>query len=168
MATKKGPKKSSLKKKKSASKSSTSRRDLIALILKDHKPLWKMIKTMKSERATVSEKKATFKEFAPTLVAHAKPEEQTWYVSMKSDEDMKQDGHEGDIEHSLADQLCDELKRTTDNDIFEAKVKVLAELVEHHLEEEEEDMLPQYRKDSTLEEREELGDRYLELQAKYL
>jgi hemerythrin superfamily protein len=141
--------------------------DIIELILRDHKPLKALIKTMKSERATYRQKKAAFNEFAPTLIAHAKPEERTWYKNMKSQDDMKVEGLEGDVEHGLADQLCRELKRTKDNDMFEAKVKVLAELVEHHIEEEEEDMLPSFKRKSTKEERAKLGLIYEKFRAEY-
>ncbi|WP_413560369.1 hemerythrin domain-containing protein [Bdellovibrio sp. HCB209] len=137
--------------------------DIVELILQDHVILKQLIEIMKSEDASFREKQAAFKRFAPALVAHAKPEEQTWYMKMKS-EDMKVEGLEGDIEHSLADQLCEELKRTSDRDEFMAKVKVLAELVEHHVEEEEEDMLPEFKRGTTLEERIDLGMQYLEAQ----
>ena len=142
--------------------------DIIDLIMRDHKPLKKLIKTMKSEDTTITQKKAAFKKFAPTLIAHAKPEERTWYNNMKTVDDMNVEGLEGDIEHGLADQLCAELKRTKDNDMFEAKVKVLAELVEHHIEEEEEDMLPSFKRKSTKEERAELAEKYEKLREEYL
>ncbi len=141
--------------------------DIVDLILEDHKPIWKLIKKMKSDDATVAQKRAAFKVFAPTLVAHAKPEEQTWYKRMKSKKGQKVEGLEGDIEHGLADKLCKELKHTSDNDMFEAKVKVLAELVGHHLEEEE-DMLPSFKKESKKEERLALGEVYFRLRKKYL
>lgn len=139
--------------------------DIINLILQDHKPLKDLIEVMKDEDVEYAEKKAAFMQFAPKLVAHAKPEEKTWYVNMKEENDMKVEGLEGDVEHALADQLCEELKHTDDKDMFMAKVKVLAELVEHHIEEEEEDMLPDFKKQSTIEERVELGIKYLAFQA---
>lgn len=154
--------------KKAKKVTSPEPQDLIDLILRDHKILWQLIKTMKSEDASVAKKRKAFAEFAPALVAHAKPEEKTWYKSMKAKKDMKVEGLEGDVEHGLADKLCKELKRTSDNDMFEAKVKVLAELVEHHLEEEEEEMLPSYRHSSKKEEREKLGMDYEKFRAKYL
>jgi hemerythrin superfamily protein len=141
----------------------TSPEDIVQLILNDHIVLKQLIEIMKSEDADFRVKKAAFERFAPALVSHAKPEEQTWYVKMKS-EDMKVEGLEGDIEHALADQLCEELKRETDRDTFMAKVKVLAELVEHHVEEEEEDMLPEFKRNTSLEERVDLGMQYLQLQ----
>ena len=148
-------------------KTQSSPQDIIQLILKDHKPLKAMIKIMKSEKGTLAQKKATFEKFAPTLIAHAKPEEKTWYVSMKVTHDMGVEGTEGDVEHGLADQLCTELKATTDHDMFMAKIKVLAELVEHHVEEEESVLLPKFRRASSREERRELGQKYLNLQSQF-
>jgi hemerythrin superfamily protein len=159
--------KSRVKKSPSKKTRSTLSQDIIQLILNDHKPLWQLIKVMKSESASHEKKKAAFDKFAPALLAHAKPEEQTWYISMKKEHDMSIEGTEGDVEHGLADQLCNELKRTNDQVLFMAKVKVLAELVEHHLEEEEEELLPEFKKDSTLEERQELGAHYITLQQKF-
>jgi hemerythrin superfamily protein len=166
--------KSSLKSVKSASRtgnrkpnSTRSGKDIIQLILADHRPLWQMIKVMKSESASIEKKRATFEKFVPTLLAHAKPEEQTWYKSMENDQDMSVEGLEGEIEHGLANQLCEELKVTCEHDMFMAKVKVLAELVEHHLEEEEEELLPEFKKETSLEDRRELGARYLSLQEQF-
>ena len=142
--------------------------DIIDLIMEHHKPLKQMIKTMKSEEATYVQKKKTFKEFALALVAHAKPEEKAWYKDLKAEHDMNVEAIEGDVEHNIADRLCAEIKRTKDKDTFLAKVKVLAEVVEHHIKEEEEELLPQFRKDSDSAERIKVGKRYLMLRAKYI
>jgi hypothetical protein len=138
--------------------------DIITLILEDHKPLKRLIKIMKSDKP-LSERKAAYKEFVPLLVAHAKPEEQTWYVAMKQDEDMREHAFEGDVEHQLADQMAEEAERAEDGDLYGARIKVLAELVEHHIKEEEEEMLPEYRKNSESEDRVALGEKYLQLKA---
>lgn len=138
--------------------------DIINLILEDHKPLKELIKVMKDDEATPAQRIKAFEKFGPLLVRHAKPEEQTWYVAMKKEDEMREEGHEGDVEHGLADQLCEEVKRTEDQSLKLARIKVLAELVEHHIEEEEEDMLPDFRKHSEIEERVELGFAYLEAQ----
>jgi hypothetical protein len=138
---------------------------IIELILQDHKPLKKLIKVMKSE-ADRDEKEQAFEEFAFLLVAHAKPEEQALYSFMKGNDELRQDAFEGDVEHILADQMIEEIKRTDDEDVWMAKVKVLAELVEHHIKEEEEELLPDFRKESEAEERMELGERYLQLKEK--
>lgn len=142
--------------------------DIINIILEDHKPLKELIKVMKDSERPEEERFGAFEEFAPTLVAHAKPEEETLYVEMKKEEELREEGLEGDVEHQLADQLVEEIKRTTDKDLKSARIKVLAELVEHHIEEEEEELLPEYKKNSQKEERLELGSRFLEMKLKYL
>lgn len=139
--------------------------DIITLILEDHKPLKQLIKIMKDSEADENEVAEAFDEFAPMLVNHAKSEEQSLYVHLKDtrDEDLRTEGFEGDVEHTLADQLLEEIPRTEDADEWRAKVKVLAELVEHHIEEEEDEMLPDFRKKSELETRVQLGEQFLRL-----
>lgn len=141
--------------------------DIVELILKDHKPLKALIKIMKDDEKDLSERRLAFEEFGPLLLSHAMPEERVLYVDMKSNEDMRVDGLEGDTEHALAGQMIEEAKRAEDDDVFEAKIKVLAELVEHHIKEEEEDMLPEFKKQTSAEERQELGALYLEEQFTY-
>jgi hemerythrin superfamily protein len=152
---------------KSNGNSNEESTDIVQLILQHHKPLKALIKIMKDEEAEYSEKKEAFNEFAPTLLAHAKPEEKSLYMNLKQEEEMKIEGLEGDVEHALADQLCEELKVTRNEDMFMAKVKVLAEMVEHHIKEEENHMLPDFKKNSTSEEREKLGAKYLKLRVQF-
>ncbi len=169
-AKKKVSKKSKSKMKMSSKgkgkRASESSEEIISLILADHKPLKHLIKTMKSERAEDSEKIQAFKEFAKLLTVHAKAEEEALYTYMKKVKDLREHGFEGQVEHNLADQVVEEAKRATEKDLKLAQIKVLAELVEHHIEEEEEDMLPEFRKESILEDREDIGRHYLELKEK--
>ncbi|MES2854447.1 MAG: hemerythrin domain-containing protein [Bdellovibrionota bacterium] len=138
------------------------------LILEDHKPLKQLIKILKDSEKDLNERKAAYEEFAVLLVSHAKPEEESLYVYMKQNEELREEAYEGDVEHGLADQLVEEIKRTTEDDLWSARVKVLAELVEHHIEEEEEELLPDFKKNSELEERIRLGNEFLALKTKML
>jgi len=142
--------------------------DIVEVILEDHKPLKKLISIMKDSEQEFAERKGAFEEFAPLLIAHAKPEEQTLYTFMKRDEELREEGFEGDVEHAIADQLVEEIKRTSDEDLCSARIKVLAELVEHHIEEEEEDLLPDFRKNSEAADRLELGNTFLTLKVDYM
>ncbi|MCC2677925.1 MAG: hypothetical protein K0R29_501 [Pseudobdellovibrio sp.] len=148
---------------KGRGKSVESDQDIVALILADHKPLKQLIKTMKSERAEDSEKIQAFKEFAKLLTVHAKSEEESLYVYMKKVKDLREHGFEGQVEHNLADQVVEEAKRASEKELKLAQIKVLAELVEHHIEEEEEEMLPEFKKETNLEDREDIGRHYLAL-----
>lgn len=146
----------------------TKNNDIIEVILKDHEPLKELIEIMKDSDKELSERKAAFDEFVPLLIAHAKPEEQALYIYMKSKEDTREEALEGDVEHGLADQLVEECKRTTDEDLLSARIKVLAELVEHHIEEEEDELLPAFKKNSNAQDRAKLAEKFLKLKIDYL
>lgn len=145
-----------------------SQGDIVDIILEDHRPLKKLIKVMKDSEISDLERVASFDEFAPTLISHAKPEEEILYVFMKQNKELKMEACEGDVEHSIADQLVEEIKRTEDMDMKLARIKVLAELVEHHIEEEENELLPEFRKQSERHTRQNLGNEFLKLKLKYL
>ncbi len=144
--------------------------DILELILEDHKPLKQLIKILKDpEKYSLEERRDAFEDFAPLLTIHAKPEEESLYIFMKDkDEDeLKVQGYEGDVEHAIADQLVNEIKETGNEDLWSARVKVLAEMVEHHIEEEEDEMFPEIRKNSELEERAKLGTLYMQLKTQF-
>lgn len=151
--------------KRSTSESSRGNEDIVQLILKDHKQLKQLIKILKDDEADVSERQDAFEQFAPLLIMHAKPEEQTMYEAMKEEDDLRAEGFEGEVEHQLADQLLEEAKRTDDEDLWCARVKVLAEIVEHHIREEESTLLPDFKKECQPEQREELAQEFLRLKS---
>lgn len=142
--------------------------DIVNLIMEDHRPLKRLIAILKNTDKDPAEREEAFAEFAPLLVTHAKPEEQVLYAYMKSNDELREEGFEGDVEHQLADQLVEEIMRTDDEDLWSARVKVLAELVEHHIEEEESELLPDFKKNSELNQRLAMGQQFLMLKTKLL
>lgn len=138
--------------------------DIVDLILRDHKPIKELILVLKDSEVAIGKKRSSFHEFHQLLSNHAKAEEQTLYVEMKNSDDLRIESFEGDIEHKLADRLMSEVNEIkNDNDMFTAKVKVLAELVEHHIAEEENEVLKQVRKEFDAELRSEIGEDYSKL-----
>lgn len=151
--------------KKTANRSTKGHEDIIKLILEDHKPLKKLIKMLKDSEADATERREAFDAFAPLLLNHAKPEEQILYTIMKDEKGLRTEGLEGDVEHALASQMIAQINEATDDeDLWSAQVKILGELVEHHIKEEEEELLPDFRKKSEPEERKLMGKQYLEAQ----
>ncbi len=134
--------------------------DIVHLILEDHKPLKELIKTMKDSDKSEVEREAAFLKFAPLLAVHAKAEEEVLYVFMKKNKDLIDDAFEGDVEHGLADQMLTEAKAIQEKHLRNARIKVLAELVEHHIEEEENNVLPEFEKSSAKPQRLALGSLY--------
>ncbi len=138
--------------------------NIITLIKNDHKPLKEGIQILTSDSAKPAQKKSALKKFLVDLKLHAKSEEAALYdnvVDKKEVHDVILEGYE---EHAVADLLADELEASNFesdfSDELQAKSKVLAELVKHHVEEEEEEMLADLKKACSEEELVTLGEQY--------
>ena len=95
------------------------------------------------------------------LEVHATIEEEIFYPAVKgADEELKELVDEGVEEHHVADTLMAEAKTLSpDDDAWAAKMKGLIENVEHHAEEEEQEMFPETRKAFDKQTLEDLGMR---------
>ena len=89
-------------------------------------------------------KEKIFAMIADKLTAHAKIEELIFYPAAKeADEDLVLEAAE---EHANVKAMIRKLQRTEGSDeTFDAKVKVLKELVSHHVKEEEQELFPKCR-----------------------
>jgi hemerythrin superfamily protein len=110
-------------------------------------------------------KERIFKQIADALAVHAEIEEKLFYPEAKeASEDLEDLLRESVEEHlSVKRIIADLLQAGVEDEQFDARVKVLKEQVEHHVEEEESELFPQVKKacdDSTLED---LGGRMEEL-----
>jgi hemerythrin superfamily protein len=122
--------------------------DAVALLKADHRKVEDLF--AKFEAATGDgRKKALAEEICMELTIHAKIEEDIFYPACegKVDEDLLKEAY---VEHDGAKVLIAEIEAGGPGDAFyDAKVKVLSEQIEHHVEEEEqrvEGMFAQARK----------------------
>jgi hemerythrin superfamily protein len=80
----------------------------------------------------------TFETLRTELVAHAKAEEQVFYKRLETEESVRDTVLEGYEEHKVVVKVLSDMAKTTDDDEkYAAKLAVLKESVEHHVEEEE-------------------------------
>jgi hemerythrin-like domain-containing protein len=90
---------------------------------------------------TAAERKSLVKRIKSALLPHTKAEEKVVYnaVIALKDKAAQMDGHEGYIEHELAAKTLQRLEAITNaiSPEHKASGKVLKELVEHHIDEEE-------------------------------
>ena len=146
----------------------TSKEDIIKLILADHEPLKRLIGALKDLNSPIRTRRRIFEQFAPLLLVHAKAEQESLYTFLKDEnKELRIDGIEGDVEHALAEYMLEEVKMAEDAEVWSARCKVLAELVEHHIEEEEAEILPHFKKECDVEERVMIGKEYLELKDQF-
>lgn len=121
---------------------------IVEAIEMDHQDLKKFIRILKDEKAPSSVKRKVYPEFADLLTSHATSEELAMYSLSKKLTGLKQKTLEGYVEHKVANRLLKEIKRAPSHrelPAWLAQVQVLAELVEHHVEEEERDLLPEVK-----------------------
>jgi hemerythrin-like domain-containing protein len=138
--------------------------DAIKLLKDDHKKVKELFREYEElgDRAHVSKRRIAEQVFQE-LEVHTAIEEEIFYpaVRERADKDGKELVAEGYEEHHVVDVLIQELKGLQPEDeAFDAKFKVLTENVEHHIEEEEGEMLPD-AKETLGDQLDELGDRMI-------
>jgi hemerythrin-like domain-containing protein len=122
--------------------------DAIALIKADHKTVEALFKQFEQvkEDGDDAAKKRVVDQISRELEAHADIEEEIFYpeVKAKAEEEGQELVDEAVEEHHLVKVTLGELASLPPSDAaYDAKVTVLIENVRHHVEEEEEEMLPQ-------------------------
>ena len=131
--------------------------DAIKLLKDDHEKVKGLFRTFEKARSEDRKKKLA-DEIMMELEIHSQIEEEIFYPAVR--EKMGEDElvAEATEEHHVVDVLMQEIKQLEPSDErFEAKMTVLIENVEHHIEEEEKEMLPDAKK-KLGKEVEALGD----------
>lgn len=132
----------------------------VEMLKSDHRKVKEMFREYAElgDRAHVSKQRLA-EEIFRELEIHSKLEEEIFYPAAEAaaDEEVGEVVAEGLEEHHVVDMLMQEIRALTPEDeAFDAKMKVLCENVEHHIEEEEGEMLPQAQR-ALGEEVERLG-----------
>jgi hemerythrin superfamily protein len=139
--------------------------DATSVLEKDHAAVRKLLKRLESARGP-GMRATLFARVRDEVLAHARVEEEIFYPAFHSAAKKEEDDRmffEAAEEHHLVDVVIAELKRTDPaTDPFAAKAKVLKDLIEHHAEEEEEEMFPRARKLLSRDELADLGRRLVE------
>ena len=114
---------------------------VLDMLKEDHKKVKGLFE--KFEAADGSEQADIAATAIMELEVHADLEEKLIYPSIREHIDEDEKMNEAIEEHHLVHVLIKELKKLKPKDpVFQAKFKVLGELVKHHIEEEEGEMLP--------------------------
>lgn len=148
-----------------SSKSSKNAEDAIALLMDDHKTvkqLFKQFERIKDEDGAEDEKSEIANQICMELTIHTQIEEEIFYPACR--EAIKETDllDEAKVEHASAKELISQIESMQpDDELFSAKVTVLGEYVNHHIEEEEGELFPQCKKAKM--DLESLGQELLEL-----
>jgi hemerythrin superfamily protein len=137
--------------------------DGIVLLKEDHKAVKRLFREFEKTHkgASGAEKRELVDKIVYELTTHAFIEETIFYPAARAEvPDTDEHVLESVEEHHVVAWLCSELKDLDPGEeTFDAKVAVLIENVEHHIEEEEGDWFPQVRKALGRNRLKDLGER---------
>ena len=110
------------------------------LLMADHKEVHAMFqqyKKLADADAEASEREALATEICHALTVHATIEEELFYPAAR----------EAEVEHASAKALIAQVEAMSPDDaLYDAKVTVLGEYIDHHVKEEEGELFPKCRK----------------------
>lgn len=140
-------------KKDDTSKSTDS---AITLLMEDHKRVKKLFaefKKIKDQTGAAPQKSKLVQQICKELSIHATVEEELFYPTVRAGIPDQELMDEATVEHAGAKALIAQLQEMTPgDDLYDAKVIVLSESIEHHVQEEEGEMFPQAQKAQVLTE----------------
>ena len=127
----------------------TRRKDAITLLKADHRTVEKLFKQyekLAEEGGSHARKEKLAEKICNELKIHTQIEEEIFYPGVHGaiEEDLLK---EAVVEHASAKELISQIESMDAGDeLFDAKVQVLAEYIIHHVQEEETEMFPKVQK----------------------
>jgi len=129
--------------------------DAIELLKRQHREVEKLFSQI--EKADEGERDDIFAQIADAFVAHSHIEEEIFYPAAY-EERTEDELREAVEEHLQAKRIiADMLDLDSSDEQWTAKCSVLKEDIQHHVQEEENELFPQVRKDLTKRRLTELG-----------
>ncbi|MFW5845527.1 MAG: hemerythrin domain-containing protein [Planctomycetota bacterium] len=136
--------------------------DVLDLLKQDHRTVRKLLEEAcdTTEHASKT-RRELLQRIVEELEVHTAAEETILYPYLirAEDRDTRHEGLEATEEHHLVQVVLDEIQQLdVEEEQWLAKATVLRELVEHHVEEEEEEMFDTIRELFDVQRRQELGE----------
>lgn len=153
----------------SPSPESAADTDLLDTLKSEHDEVKSLLSDLQ-EAETSAERKSLVRKIKLSLVPHTKAEQKVLYSAVIAvrDKDVQVDGHEGYIEHELASRTLQQLAaiENATSPEHKAAAKVLKELVEHHIKEEESSVWDDAKDHFSDDQRKQMNVAYLAAKAR--
>jgi hemerythrin superfamily protein len=125
------------KTKRPAQKARSKPLDAIAILKADHRQVEQWFSEFDKSRSQ-GKKQQLASSICAALTVHTSIEEEIFYPAFLEATEDKDTHHEAVVEHAGAKTLIAEIESmSAEDDYFDAKVTVLAEMIKHHVKEEE-------------------------------
>lgn len=124
-------------KKKSTASRRPAREDAISLLKADHRQVEEWFGQFEKSRSD-AKKQQLATSICDALTIHTTIEEEIFYPAFLEATEDSDTHHEAVVEHQGAKNLIAEIRKSgPDDEYYDAKVKVLSEMIKHHVKEEE-------------------------------
>lgn len=140
---------------------------VVTLIKDDHAQLEKVFKQLEAQKGDV---KDLLQQVEELLVPHSKAEEEVVYPAIKQTApDEADEVDDGLAEHHHVEEVLTQLLgMDPDEPGADGLIAALIGEVRHHVEEEEQDILPKFSDEASNQQLSELGERFTAAKEKYL
>ncbi len=124
-----------------------SAQDAIAMLKADHERVRRLVEQFEHASDDDDRKRRLADRICQELDVHAQLEEELFYPAVRAAVDDEDLMDEAQVEHQSAKDLIRQIRSMSPDDaLFDAKVKVLGEYVDHHVREEESQMFPKAKR----------------------
>jgi len=121
--------------------------DAVTSLMRDHRRVEDLFKQYEAAKDDDAKKQQIFQQINLELKVHTPIEEEIFYPASRAYVDDQETVNEAVVEHQSAKDLMAQLESMEpSDDYYDAKVKVLQEMIEHHVEEEEQEYFPECRR----------------------
>ena len=134
------------------------------VLKQDHEQVKALLKSLsETGEGAVKTRQRDLQKLTVELGAHSRAEEAVFYRRLAVDDDARDLVLEGEEEHHVVDQLLEELNgMDVSDEHWTAKLTVLKEQVEHHVEEEEGELFKKAKKALDKDEAESMAKEFKE------
>ncbi|MGB3225215.1 MAG: hemerythrin domain-containing protein [Desulforhopalus sp.] len=117
-------------------------KEFFQAITKDHDEVKDLLKKLtESSDGAVKTREKLFLKLKQEIVPHLKAEEAVFYPALMDNKEGRKHSLEAIEEHGLTEMVLNQIESLpVDDEVWSAKLKVLKDLVEHHIEEEEDEI----------------------------
>jgi hypothetical protein len=135
--------------------------DIYQILKKEHEEVQDMLDQQIEKKMSGRADYQVMKEIEQQLSIHLTGEEKLFYPQLTKSNESKEEAFEAYEEHHVARLTLDELmKMSHDDERWLAKLKVLKELVDHHVQEEERNLFKVAKKVISSDQAKEIGQKY--------
>src|SRR4051812_19228100 len=139
--------------------------DVRTLLTSDHDEAREFAAQM-CESNQARQRQAAFAKLKPALTAHSRAEERGGYdalIAVRGGQSAHEIAQEGYVEHGIVDELLAKLSAgNASSDAWLAHAKVLKELLEHHIDEEQSDTYAELGRHFSRDQLEQMGMNFLQ------